>query len=178
MLGSSYDRYLKVICTHNMILPTEKAPFDFIHPEKLITDANLIFCGHYHMPFDYISNTQPQRPRFVNPGVPFRWTINEAVISPKIVLLSVDWNNGIHTYNIQDIKLQAKPGSEVLDLTTSKELKSTKQGIDNFVDQLEGTYFSSCNLEETITKYGQDNTVEPKVVQELIKRVKKQRGEN
>lgn len=176
IFGAKYDQYLKIAYSHNMVAPFDKAPFDFIHPETVKTDSNIIFLGHLHSPFDYISSTQIQKPRWINPGVPFRWTVNEASIVPKVALLNVSYVEGIHSYNVQYIPLKAKPGSEVLDLNKAKEVKEHSHCIDSFIDTLESTTFGSTNLEESITQYSKDQGLDVKVVQELLRRVRQSRG--
>lgn len=176
MFSSEWDQYLKIVCAHTMIAPFDKAPFDFLHPDKVQTNAQLFFMGHLHSPYDYISNIQPQKPRFVNPGIFMRWTINEASIVPKVALLNVFYADGIHSYNIQYIPLKAKPGHEVLDLNKAKEVKEHIHCIDSFVDTLESTTFGSTNLEESITQYASDQGLEKNIVEELLKRIKEQRG--
>lgn len=164
---NGYGNYTRVICSHNMIVPLDKALFDFIHPNNVQTDADLVMMGHYHMPFDF---TTPNSKRFINPGVPMRWTTNEVNIVPKVV--KVEFSN--NTYKVDYLPLQYK--KDVFDLTTPQEIKTSSQEIENFVQTLEATTFGSTNLEESIAKYGVDQGIEPIVVQELLRRIKESRG--
>lgn len=165
----------KIVATHNMIIPMEKAPFAFVHPDHVSTDANLMVCGHYHMPFDYVSSLPGMR-RTLNPGVPMRWTVNEAVIQPKVALLDVSYLDGVHSYKVTYIPLVAKPGSEVLNLKEASTTKSSSQAVENFIDQLQSTQFNSCNMEETLIQYGKENDISKAVIDELLHRIQTQRA--
>lgn len=176
IFSSKYDKHLKIVCAHTMIAPLESAPFTFLHPEKVQTNAQLFFTGHLHSPFDYISNSQLQRPRFCNPGVPMRWTVNEASIAPKVALLNVNYVGATHSYTIQYVHLKAKDGSEVLDLTKAAEIKEHSHCLDQFSETLQATTFGGTNLEESIVQYGQQQGLPSPVVQELLTRVKGARG--
>lgn len=176
VFSQEYDHQLKIVAAHTMIAPFDKAPFDFLHPDQVKTNAQLFFMGHLHSPYDYISNAQIQKPRFVNPGIFMRWTVNEASITPKVALLNVSYVEGIHSYNIQYFHLDAKPGYEVLNLDKAREVKEHTHCIESFIDTLESTTFGGTNLEESITQYSKDQGIDTQIVTELLKRVKNQRG--
>lgn len=165
-----YKDYLKIVATHNMIVPLDSAPFDYVHPDKVITDANVVLCAHFHIPFDYVSNALSHRPRYVNPGIPMRWTINEANIEPKVALLNWDGN----TYSVSYLPIPHE--KNVFNLEKSAETKEDKKTIDNFVKALEETSFDANNLEESIIKYGECNDVDKSIVDELLIRIKSNRG--
>jgi DNA repair protein SbcD/Mre11 len=165
--------HLKVIASHNMIVPLSSAPFEYIHPDNVVTDAKVVLMGHYHLPFDH---TTPNLVRYINPGVPMRWTMDEKDLTPKVVLLLVNFADGIHTYTTQYISLEAKPGDEVFNVTKVAELKEKEQTIENFVKTLENTTFSSNNLEESVISFGKAQGIEQEVVENLLKRMKEKRG--
>lgn len=169
---NKYENYLRVVATHNMIIPQESAPFDFIHPDTIKTDANLVFCGHYHLPFDYIANNSALRTRYINPGVPIRWTTNEASMSPKIAVLT--WN--APTYSVKYLHLEHRPADQAFNLVASVAAKQHLQETDSFVQALQSTEFVSTNLEATIVHYGQQYNIEPRIIEELLNRVKDARG--
>lgn len=173
---SQYDKQLRIVLTHNMIAPLGHNLFEYLHPDQIKTNASIFFVGHYHHPYDFISNVLPHKPRFTDVGIPMRWKTDEANISPKVALLNVSYSNGIHTYNIQYLPLEAKPGHEVFNLVKVQEIKDKDQNIEDFVQTLETTSFTSTNLEESILQYGKNQGIDTQVIQELLRLVREKRG--
>lgn len=158
---------LRVVSSHNMIIPMDQAPFTFTHPDTINTDANVVVSGHYHMPF---SHTTPKGALFINPGIPIRWTISEAKLEPKVLLLTT--SNKMYTID----QLPLSYNKQAFDTETPKEIKAEKKDIQNFIQTLETTTFGMNNIEEDIQKYGSDQNLAPEVITELLRRIKSSRG--
>lgn len=154
--------YFKIVCSHNMILPVMTAPFDFINPENIDSNSNLVVCGHYHLPFDYTTRAGV---RYINPGVPIRWTITEARMVPQVLLVSWDGQAS----QVQYIPLQYN--MEAFDLEGAAEKKQEKRNVEYFVKTLETTTFNNSNIEESISKYSKEQTLDQDIVTELLRRV-------
>lgn len=161
----------RIVATHNMIVPLKDAPFAYTHPDQVETNAHLVLCGHYHHPFDYTNNKNLERTRFINPGIPMRWTLSESTMQPKVALLTVD----NHQYQVKYFTLQHTPAPQAFDFATPKKQEEQRKSIDEFVKVLKTTEFSSVNLEETIIQYGQTHNIDPQVLAEVLDRVQKQR---
>jgi DNA repair protein SbcD/Mre11 len=170
---NAYPYHLKIIASHNMIVPLSSAPFEYVHPDNVQTDAKIVLMGHYHIPFDY---TTSNLVRYINPGVPMRWTMDEKDLTPKVVYLLVNFEDEIHTYTTQYLSLDAKSGDEVFNVTKVAELKEKEQTIENFIKTLESTTFLSNNLEESVISFGKAQGIEQEVVENLLKRIKEKRG--
>lgn len=172
-LFDCYPDYFRLIASHNMIVPLEEAPFEFYHPNKINTNAHLVVSGHYHHPYDFTSNLNLERTKWINPGIPIRWTINEVNIQPKVAILTVDYLNGIHTWGIQYFPLTYKPANEAFDLTTPVGIKAKQNTVQSFIDTLQSTDFSSVNLVESIQQYGSTNNIEKGIIDEILLRIKR-----
>jgi DNA repair exonuclease SbcCD nuclease subunit len=166
---SKYADYTKIVMTHNMIIPVDSMPYDFVHPKDLTCDVNadLVLCGHYHIPFDWTD--KKTKTRWVNLGPLCRWTISEQNHIPQVMLIEVDNNK----FKVKKLPLEsAKPGNKVFDLDFISSEKKREQDIQSFVKSLEQTTFSNIDIEKVIQQVGQSQNVESSVIEEALKRIK------
>jgi len=166
MFPEKYKDYFKIIVSHNYVIPADTMPWGFIHPKDIKTNANLVLCGHYHVPFDYSTETT----RWINPGPLCRWKINEKDHRPKVLLLEVD--NG--KCELKEIFLEtAKSGDEVFDVNVLKLEQQHNQDIQKFVDSLENVSFQNVDIETIVRQVSREQNISEDVVLEILNRIRK-----
>jgi len=156
-------KYLKIIITHALITPNKF--FDtvsYVTPEQIKTNADLVICSHYHIPFcKKVGNTE-----FINIGCFGRLAINEAKIEPSVMLLDTDKRY----YEIIKLK-SAKKGTEIFDLSKYNELKANEKSIQEFLDSLKSSNLQNMDLKQQIIKIGKDNNVKQKIIDNLLDKI-------
>jgi DNA repair protein SbcD/Mre11 len=165
IFSEEFNDFTKIIISHNFIIPSDTMPFQFIHPKDIKTNAHLVLCGHYHVPFDYQTHTT----RWINPGTLCRWKLSERDHKPTVLL--IDINNGV--IDVKKIILQsAKPMSEVFNLDIVEQEKRQEKDIQSFVKSLNTITFSSFNIEEVIQQAGKEQNTEQIIIDEVLRRVR------
>lgn len=158
-----YDDFFKIIVSHNFIIPTETLPFEFVHPKDIQTNADLVLCGHYHVPFDYSDG----RTRWVNPGAISRWSINEKDRRPTALLLTIDSND----FKISPLPLScSKSGNEIFDVEKIRNQDAKNVEIESFIESLERTTFASIDIEAVVKEAGK--TLPESVLAEALSKIK------
>lgn len=115
----------KIALIHDYIMP-KGTKENFEYKECFENDYRLVFCGHYHYPFDITIN----KTRYINPGSLMRSTVKELQLNriPEVVLFNSE------TLDAEHIPLKVKSLQEVSN--TLEENKLDKDFESKFVDML------------------------------------------
>lgn len=108
-------KHNKIALIHDYIIPKGTKEF-FDYRECFENDYKIVFCGHYHYPFDVVVG----RTRYINPGSLMRSTITELKLNrtPEVILIYPD------TLEVRHIPLTVKPLSEVGNPVVENKLDS------------------------------------------------------
>lgn len=165
MIDEKYNDFKKIIISHNYVIPSKDMPWNFIHPDNIQTNADLVLCGHYHVPFNYKTKTT----QWINPGPLFRWKITEKDHIPKVLLIEV----GDDKIVTSELTLKSvKPSSEVFNEIIAAEEKKKDQDLKQFVSMLDQTSFTTVDLENIIRNAGVNQNIDSSIIDDIIKRVK------
>ena len=115
----------KIAFIHDYVMPNGTNE-NFEYKECFENDYKIVFCGHYHYPFDVVVG----QTRYINPGSLMRSTIKELELNrtPEVILFDSD------TLEVQHIPLKVKPLQEVSNPLEENKLDSTFES--KFVDML------------------------------------------
>ena len=141
----------QVAFIHDYIMPKgTKEKFEY--KECFENDYKVVFCGHYHYPFDVVVGGT----RYINPGSLMRSTVKELELNrtPEVILLDSD------TLQVTHIPLKVKPLQEVSNSLEENKLDSTFES--KFVDMLLKNNLTGDN--EDIISLLQKNKVDDKIV--------------
>ncbi len=114
----------KIALIHDYIMPSGTKE-NFEYKECQENDYKLVFCGHYHYPFDITVG----RTRYINPGSLMRSTVKELQLNriPEVILLDSD------SLRVEHIPLKVK---SLLEVSNTEENKLDKTFESKFVDML------------------------------------------
>ena len=89
----------------------------FEYKECFENEYEIVFCGHYHYPFDILLG----HTRYINPGSLMRSTITELKLkrTPEVILVDDT------TFEIQHIPLKVKPLEEISNSLEENKLDKT-----------------------------------------------------
>ena len=164
MFDELHKDFTKIILSHNYIIPMETVPFEFMHPRDVKTNANLVLCGHYHEPFDYMSG----KTRWINPGALSRWSLSERNNAPTVLLITISEGR----LSVEPIQLKSsKPGNEIFDEEFIKNQKQHDLDIKQFVKSLEETSFDTVDIETVAKKVGADQGLSESILDIVIKNI-------
>lgn len=114
----------KIALIHDYIMPSgTKENFEYKECSK--NDYKLVFCGHYHYPFDInVGGT-----RYINPGSLMRSTVKELSLNriPEVILFNDE------TLEVKHIQLKVK---SLLEVSNTEENKLDKTFESKFADML------------------------------------------
>lgn len=115
----------KIALIHDYIMPNGTKE-NFEYKECFENDYRIVFCGHYHYPFD----TTVGRTRYINPGSLMRSTIKELQLkrTPEVILLDDT------SLEVKHISLKVKPLEEISNPLEENKLDKTFES--KFVDML------------------------------------------
>ena len=175
LIADSSEKY-KIIVIHNMIVPSnQKYPFEYLSPEQVQTNADLVLCGHWHSPFlERVNKTT-----FINPGSLLRLTSAKGDMNRDVQVLFIDTEKR----ELEFIKLKSgKPYQEVFNIggiEKEHELSEKSEKFKQFFSQLKTfnvDYLNDFSL--LLTSYGKQIGVESVILEESIKRIEeiKRRG--
>lgn len=106
----------QVAFIHDYIMPKgTKVNFDY--KECTENDYRVVFCGHYHYPYDItVGGT-----RYINPGSLMRLTVSELELkrTPEVILFNDE------TFEIKHIPLKVKPLEEISNPLEENKLDKT-----------------------------------------------------
>lgn len=164
MFDAKYKDYFKIVISHNYVIPEESVPFGFIHPRDIKTNADLVLCGHYHLPFDHIEGNT----RWINPGAICRWSTEDRHKMPQVLLVELRDGNHVVTH----IPLQsAKPGFEIFDLELLAANKQHDKDIAEFARSLESVSFKAVDIEGMVKELGATQQIEQPVLDIILKKI-------
>ena len=164
-IDNKYKDYTKIILSHNYVIPMEKVPFEFMHPRDVETNADLVLCGHYHVPFDYTNG----KTRWINPGALSRWALNERHNTPTVLLVTVDRGK----VSIESIQLKSsRPGNEIFDETIIETQKQQEYDIKQFVKSLEETSFDDVDIETVAKTVGEKQNLPTGVLDIVLQNIR------
>lgn len=134
----------KIVVSHNYVFPSP-LPFDSVLPQDIKTNADIVFTGHYHKPYDITVG----KTRFINPGSLSRWAVDERDRKPTVLILDTD------TLLITPIQLKSsKPGNEIFDLDAVAEGQAKELNLSQFVNSLEEVQFENVDIENLVNTTG------------------------
>ena len=136
---------------HDYIMPSGTKE-NFEYKECFENDYRIVFCGHYHYPFDKnVGGT-----RYINPGSLMRSTIKELELNrtPEVILFNSD------TMEVKHIPLKVKPLIEVAN--TLEENKLDKTFESKFADMLLKNDLTGDNGD--IINLLKKNNIEPSII--------------
>jgi len=167
IFDEKYKDYIRIIISHNYVIPEKEMPFGFVHPKDIETNAHLVLCGHYHKPFTFSSGNE-YKTLWVNPGSLCRWNVLEDH-QPKFILVTIE--NG--KWEIKQLPLQnGKNKKEVFNLELIDLQKKQEQDVKKFVQSLEQTAFQNVDVEELISKIGKEQNLDPNIIELVLKKVR------
>ena len=141
----------QVAFIHDYIMPSGTKE-NFEYRECFENDYRIVFCGHYHYPFDKnVGGT-----RYINPGSLMRSTIKELELNrtPEVILFNSD------TMEVKHIPLKVKPLIEVAN--TLEENKLDKTFESKFANMLLKNDLTGDNRD--IINLLKKNNIEPSII--------------
>lgn len=153
--GKSMNR---VAFIHDYIMPSGTKE-NFEYKECFENEYRLVFCGHYHYPFD----CRVGRTIYLNPGSLMRSTIKELQLNrtPEVILFDDD------TLEYKHIPLKVKPLTEVSNSLQENKLDKTFES--KFVDMLLKNDLTGNNND--IINLLQKNNIDKNVVEYIQKKM-------
>lgn len=150
----------KIALIHDYIMP-KGTKENFEYKECKENGYNIVFCGHYHYPFDItVGNT-----RYINPGSLMRSTVKELQLNrtPEVILFNDQ------SLDVKHIPLEVKPLIEVSN--TLEENKLDKTFESKFVDMILKNDLANNNSNDIINLL-QKNNVEISIIEYIEKKLK------
>lgn len=167
MFGPEYDDYTKIIVSHNYIFPA-LLHFDSVLPKDVKTNADVVFTGHYHKPYD----TNVGKTRFINPGSLSRWSVDELDRQPTVLILDTD------TLLITPIALKSsRPGTEIFDVDAVSDAKAKDLNLTQFVNSLEETQFENVDIENLVHQTGLTQSLSPDILDIALTKIREAKEE-
>lgn len=150
----------KIALIHDYIMP-KGTKENFEYKECKENGYNIVFCGHYHYPFDItVGNT-----RYINPGSLMRSTVKELQLNrtPEVILFNDQ------SLDVKHIPLEVKPLIEVSN--TLEENKLDKTFESKFVDMILKNDLVNNNSNDIINLL-QKNNVEISIIKYIERKLK------
>lgn len=164
MFPDKYDGWTKIVVSHNYVIPSESMPFGFVHPRDIPTNADLVLCGHYHVPFDEtIGNT-----RWLNPGAIARWSVDQKDRVPTVLIIEVDQSLAVMKRPL----VSSKKASELFDLEQIAIEEGREQDIASFVKSLEQTNFKSVDIELEVKRIGAEQNIPANILEMVVDKIR------
>lgn len=166
MFEEKYKDYFKIVLSHNYVIPADDMPWGFIHPKDIKTNADLVLCGHYHVPYDYTNG----KTRWINPGAISRWKVSERNHMPQVLLITVN-DDGTHAVEFIPLP-SAKKADEIFDLEFLKAEQKREQNIQTFVNSIEATSFQGIDIEQVILTTGKEQNIPQNVLDVILDKIR------
>jgi len=150
----------KIALIHDYIMP-KGTKENFEYKECKENGYNIVFCGHYHYPFDItVGNT-----RYINPGSLMRSTVKELQLNrtPEVILFNDQ------SLDVKHIPLKVKPLEEVSN--TLEENKLDKTFESKFVDMILKNDLANNNSNDIINLLRKNN-VEISIIEYIERKLK------
>lgn len=158
-----------IILTHNMITPNPVL-FEHIVVEDIAKSISncVIFAGHYHSPFTYVSPTDTY---IINPGVVVRTDIGERNIDPSVILFSYEL--GKFRFKKISLGMGYKDGklNGVFNMEEYEKEKASELNLQQFINSIKNTQFQGQDLESLVRSVGEEQKLDPPIVTEAIRRI-------
>jgi exonuclease SbcD len=165
LFPEKYDGWTKIVVSHNYVIPSDSMPFGFVHPKDIPTNADLVLCGHYHVPFDY----QNGKTRWLNPGAIARWSMDQKDRVPTVIILEVDEGT---LAVIKKPLTSAKPASSLFDLEQIAIEEGREADIASFVKSLEQTSFQSVDIEQEVKRIGAEQKIPTNILSLVVDKIR------
>lgn len=163
-----FDKYALVIMVVHDALVNEDMPFKHLLVSKLKVDADLVLCGHYHIPFKYSNN----RTLFINPGSMTRLTRLEADMKrvPNMVYVEFDGIN--FKYQLVPFK-SAQPWDIVFKTEQIEQaVKDERDLAEEFTNAIQAS-IGATNIEEMLVEVAKNENIDEGVVELCRKYLRK-----
>lgn len=149
----------KIALIHDYIMP-KGTKENFEYKECFENEYRLVFCGHYHYPFDTIIGST----RYINPGSLMRSTVKELSLNriPEVILLNDE------TLEIKHIQLKVK---SLLEVSNTEENKLDKTFESKFADMLLNNDLTN-NDSNDIINILKKNNVEVSIIKYIEQKLK------
>lgn len=150
----------KIALIHDYIMP-KGTKENFEYKECQENDYRLVFCGHYHYPFDVTIG----RTRYINPGSLMRSTVKELQLNrtPEVILFNDQ------SLDVQHIPLKVKPLTEVSNSLEENKLDKTFES--KFADMILNNELTNNDSNDIINLLKKNN-VESSVINYIDKKLK------
>jgi len=148
----------KIALIHDYIMPKGTKEF-FDYKECFENEYKIVFCGHYHYPFDVMVG----RTRYINPGSLMRSTITELQLkrNPEVILVDSE------TFEVKHFPLKVKSLEEI---SNPVESKLNNDFSSKFADMLVKNRLTGDNND--IIQLLKKNKVDDNVVQYIENKLK------
>lgn len=149
----------KIALIHDYIMPSGTKE-NFEYKECSENDYKLVFCGHYHYPFDInVGGT-----RYINPGSLMRSTVKELSLNriPEVILFNDE------TLEVKHIPLKVK---SLLEVSNTEENKLDKTFESKFADMLLNNDLTN-NDSNDIINILKKNNVEVSIIKYIEQKLK------
>ena len=149
----------KIALIHDYIMP-KGTKENFEYKECSENDYKLVFCGHYHYPFDInVGGT-----RYINSGSLMRSTVKELSLNriPEVILLNDE------TLEVKHIPLNVKP---LLEVSNTEENKLDKTFESKFADMLLKSDLTNNDSNDIINLLKKNN-VEVSIIEYIEQKLK------
>jgi len=153
----------KIIVSHNTIVP-KPLPYTHRLVADLKTNADIVFCGDYHQPFEAACG----RTRYINAGSLARMSKDD-IDRNNISVIVFDTAAG----KTEKVNLKsAKPATEIFDLQGILADKAAETEISQFLAQLQQTGdFDEGDLATAVKMEAQEQGLEPEILEDILKRL-------
>jgi DNA repair protein SbcD/Mre11 len=161
VFGPEWNKHFKIVVSHNYI-SSIPLPFDHVHPKDVVTNANLVLCGHLHHPWTWNSGITT----FINSGSVGRWNIEEANRRPKVLLIETS------PFTVTEIPLQSsKLGQEIFDLSHVEIEKQKEDQLKSFMESLQSTSFEQSDIEDIVRQAGKSQGIEEPILNKSLEKI-------
>lgn len=163
-----FDQYALVIMVVHDALVNEEVQFKHLLVSKLKVDADLVLCGHYHIPFKYSNN----RTLFINPGSMTRLTRLEADMKRIPNMVFVDFDGINFKYQLLPFK-SAQPWDIVFQTEQIQQaIQDDRNLAEEFTNAIQ-THIGATNIEEMLAEVAQNEHIDDSVVELCRKYLRK-----
>lgn len=163
-----FEKYALVVMVVHDALVNEDMPFKHLLVSKLKVDADLVLCGHYHIPFKHSNN----RTLFINPGSMTRLTRLEADMKRIPNMVYVDFDGINFKYQLIPFK-SAQPWDVVFQTEQIQQAVQDDRNLaEEFTNAIQAN-IGSTNIEEMLVEVAKNENIDDSVVELCRKYLRK-----
>lgn len=166
------DAEMLVIITHDMIVPHENFPYNVIGAKTLKTTADLVLCGHYHLPFEVKTETTT----FLNPGSLMRLKLTEDSLGriPQFIDITISDNKIDYTF----IPLEVPNSLDIFDIDTKGKLFDAETKRSEFFASLSSLSkdIGSFDIEESLKTLLSEEKINKDIFDQAVRRIQDARA--